>query len=394
MPEEIKINLPPKITGENAAEVEKDILAQIPVEFSGEVVLEAKGLEYISSSGLRVLLKLAKKNPQRVRMVNVSAEAEDVLKMTGLNQMVSVERRLKSISVDGCKFLGSGQNGSVYRLDSDTIVKVYSKKGIPLEKAYNEQRNARTALVSGVPTAISPGLVQVDGSPGILYELIDAKTIKEYIAENPNKLEDIITREAELLKEIHSIELEAGTFPSMEATYRQRTDSLAGMLSAEEIRLMHLAIDALEPRNTYVHGDCHLGNIMVQGDELLFIDMADSSLGHPMYDIACSYMYSVGMAKIYPEYVSKRFPGWTNEQVHSFWEILRRSYFGTDDPEELNEIESMMDFYNYLRWLSYLRRVPLSDEMKQRCIDMARQEFFPVAEERIEGFKSRLAAMK
>jgi len=32
---------------------------------------------------------------------------------------------LKEVSIDGCPLIGDGFNGSVYRLDDETIVKVY-----------------------------------------------------------------------------------------------------------------------------------------------------------------------------------------------------------------------------------------------------------------------------
>lgn len=36
-------------------------------------------------------------------------------------------------------------------------------------------------------------------------------------------------------------------------------------------------------RSTLVHVDCHSGNIMVQNGKLIFVDMADVSIGHPLF---------------------------------------------------------------------------------------------------------------
>ena len=37
----------------------------------------------------------------------------------------SNEKPMREISVEGCEVLGKGGNGAVYRLDDETIVKVY-----------------------------------------------------------------------------------------------------------------------------------------------------------------------------------------------------------------------------------------------------------------------------
>ena len=52
-PEDIMYQIKGKIDSNNAPEFEKEIMAVLPTE------IDASGLEYISSAGLRVLLKLA-----------------------------------------------------------------------------------------------------------------------------------------------------------------------------------------------------------------------------------------------------------------------------------------------------------------------------------------------
>ena len=61
--EPIYLNLSGRIDSNNAAEVEQLLRAQIP-ESSAAVVLDALALEYISSAGLRVILRLRKAWPE------------------------------------------------------------------------------------------------------------------------------------------------------------------------------------------------------------------------------------------------------------------------------------------------------------------------------------------
>ena len=55
------------------------------------VVIDAKDLQYISSAGLRVLLKV-KKQVSSVKMNGVSEEVYTVLDMTGVADLIEVEK--------------------------------------------------------------------------------------------------------------------------------------------------------------------------------------------------------------------------------------------------------------------------------------------------------------
>ena len=56
----------------------------------GSITLDCSGLEYISSMGLRVLLKLRKKSGQYVKLENVSPAVMSILSMTGFSQLLEV----------------------------------------------------------------------------------------------------------------------------------------------------------------------------------------------------------------------------------------------------------------------------------------------------------------
>ena len=44
------------------------------------------------------------------------------------------DRPMREISIEGCEVLGKGGNGIVYKLDTETIVKVYFGKRNSMEK--------------------------------------------------------------------------------------------------------------------------------------------------------------------------------------------------------------------------------------------------------------------
>ena len=54
------------------------------------VVVDAENLEYISSAGLRVVLKLRKEEP-KLAIINVAADVYEVFDMTGFSRILTIE---------------------------------------------------------------------------------------------------------------------------------------------------------------------------------------------------------------------------------------------------------------------------------------------------------------
>ncbi len=70
------IKLSGRIDASNAAEWEKSIFEQLGEK--GETVFDASDLDYISSAGLRVLMKVIKRSDGGVKVINVSTEVYDI----------------------------------------------------------------------------------------------------------------------------------------------------------------------------------------------------------------------------------------------------------------------------------------------------------------------------
>ncbi|MBQ1332446.1 MAG: STAS domain-containing protein, partial [Lachnospiraceae bacterium] len=119
------IELKGRIDSVNAEQTENEILDQLTGLGDCEVVLDAAELEYVSSAGLRVILRL-KKNYPNLRMVNVNSEVYEILDMTGFTEFITVEKQYRVVSIEGCEEIGHGANGTIYRIDQDNVVKVYN----------------------------------------------------------------------------------------------------------------------------------------------------------------------------------------------------------------------------------------------------------------------------
>ena len=111
-----------RIDSQNAAETEERLTAQ--TAGAASVVFDANELQYISSAGLRVLLRIRKAHPD-MKIVNVHSDVYEILDMTGFTEIMPVEKAYRVVSIEGCEEIGHGANGNLYRIDRDNVVKVY-----------------------------------------------------------------------------------------------------------------------------------------------------------------------------------------------------------------------------------------------------------------------------
>ena len=316
--------------------------------------------------------KLKKTIKAEVTIENVSSDIYDIFSVTGFTQIMKVMKALRQINVDGCEVIGEGANGKVYRLDDETIIKVFAP-GVPLKVVQEERDIARAAFVSGVPTAISYDIAKVGDSYGAVYEMLHAKTLSAFINENPERAEEMGRRMGELLKELHHTPASKDKLPNMLDVYKERVVKMEKYLSKEELSKLMKVYDVLEERSTMLHGDYHPKNVMYMNDELIFIDMGDVGYGHPLLDLGSSYLGMVHVGKMNPAMVPK-YIGLDFEAVTKVWDNMLLAYFGKDNIEEARKLAEIYGEAKYM--LTPLVYTKMTEEMAQGLIARTRQNGF------------------
>ena len=104
----LTIYLEGRIDTNNAAQTERELLDAAATAPGATVVLDAGELEYISSAGLRALMKLRKTVGTAITVENVSPEVYEIFEVTGFTELLDVRKRLREISVEGCEIVGRG----------------------------------------------------------------------------------------------------------------------------------------------------------------------------------------------------------------------------------------------------------------------------------------------
>lgn len=351
-----------RIDSYNAAEVEQEAMNAVGAVPGAELVLDAEELEYISSAGLRVLMKLRKQSEKTIRVENVSQEVFDIFQVTGFTDLLEVHKKLREISVDGCEIIGQGSFGIVYRIDPETIVKVY-REGVGLEQLQEESRCATVAFVHGIPTAIAYDTVKVGNCFGNVYEMLDAVTVGKAVTSAPSRAEELGRKMGALLRQLHQTELEPGVLPRMSDRIRDQIDYLEQRhLSHEDAKLLRQVVDAIPEKNTLLHGDFQEGNVMVRDGELMLIDLDSICLGNPLYDMLFSYsLHRLGAHR--SKELARRSLNLEPEMIPVIADYERRAYLDTENSADLERYLKIMDLF-----LSYRMLIVIAAEGANRAM--------------------------
>ena len=340
------IALKGRIDSVNAPEVEKDLNREIEAGGDEHIVLDASALTYLSSAGLRVILRLKKAHPD-LSIVQVSAEVYEIFEMTGFTEMMTIEKAYRVVSVEGCEVVGEGYKGRVYRVGQDTVVKVYKRADADTLAAIRHEREvARLALILGVPTAISYDVVRVGDSYGSVFELLDASSFAKILAEEPERLDWCVAETVSLIKKVHRIEVPAGKLPSAREAGLMHVRRIAGVLEDDLYRKLLRMTEEIPERDTMIHGDFHTKNIVLSGGEVLLIDMDTLSVGDPIFELAQMYNSYIGFSEHDPEVV-RDFQGYDPAIARAFWKKSLRAYLGTDDAGRIAEVEEKIRCVSY-----------------------------------------------
>ena len=333
----------------NADNVEKEIDETLKGKAFDKLVLDFSHISYISSAGLRIILKLKQKYND-ISIVETSLEVYDIFQMTGFANIMDIKKGLKRVYLSGAEVVGDGYYSTVYRVDKDTIIKVFNRVS-DSEQIERELKLAKQAFVLGIPTAISFDIVKVDdGKLGVRYEMLDCMSLRNAIVNYPEKEEEYISKYAALLKKMNTTECLDPNIPDKKQAYITKLGKIKQFLPDDANAKLLKMFEAIPERKTLIHGDCHFKNIMVQNGELLLIDMDTLSVGYPIFELAALYAPYVAFNEDEPGN-SERFFGISDEKAAKLYDELLNRYFDKVTDEIKDKIK-IVGYVHMIRWTS------------------------------------------
>jgi len=284
-------------------------------------------------------------------VTEVSRDVFEIFETTGFDQILSVKKRRRVVSVEGCEAIGKGCCGTVYRLDPETIIKVYhDATEETLDEIENEKRMAQLALVGGIPTAISYDVVKVGDSYGSVFELLNAETFNDMVIKNPENLDAIMRQYVDFIKLVNATEINDPLLPSSKNKFYGYLEVLRETLGETLYAKIKGLIDGIKDSRHVVHGDAQMKNIMLVNGDPMLIDMDTLSAGAPIFDLQAIYVTYIAYAEDEPEN-PMNFLGISYEMARQIWEKVIDLYFEDGFPGGKEAVVQKILVLAYTRFL-------------------------------------------
>lgn len=368
-----------RIDSNSVTQAESEMAAVRQANPCTSLVLDVEKLEYISSAGLRAVLRLRKEEPT-LKIINASSEVYDIFEMTGFTEMIPVEKAYRRLSVEGCEVIGRGANGEVYRLDPDTIIKVYLNPD-SLPDIQRERELARRAFVLGVPTAIPYDVVRVGEGYGSVFELLNAKSLAKLIKAEPENVDKYVEILVDLMKKIHATEVRPEDMPDQREVVLGWARFLKEYLPEDKAEKLVRLVEEVPVVHRMLHGDYHVKNVMMQNGEALLIDMDTLCQGHPVFELGSVFNAYAGFSEL-DHSISESFLGLPHEVAVSIWEKTLPLYLGTDDAEKIADVEKKAKLIGYTRLMRRLiRRHGLENDEGRKTIECYKNHILELLDE-------------
>lgn len=186
--------------------------------------------------------------------------------------------------MDSGNSAATGNTAEVFVRDGK-IVKIY--KSADMETATAEARKQQYVHSPGVPVPELYDLTTVDGRPAIVMEHILGETMLAAIGDDSDVFSEFMQRSVRIQRSLHAID--APELPSMRTKLESQIRQAALVSDERRARLIAM-LDELSAGTSLCHGDFHIQNLIVHGDDVSIIDWMDATAGDPRLDVCRSYV--------------------------------------------------------------------------------------------------------
>ncbi len=348
------VELDSRLDRNNSKSVLEDIYLSID-ESIEKLRFDANNLRRITSDGLDVFLELKLKYGD-IEIDNAGIGICDVFQAHGFsNAFVKLNKKYRFVSVKDCEAIGNGGHGTIYKIDTDTIVKVY-RDNSSLDTIENERRYARNAFINGVPTAIAYDVVETELGYGVIFEMLNGTTLGKFLKENPDKVDENSVKFADLLLKLNTTIADETLYPDFHDVYLQRAENAKKFIGEKGGEKLKRIINSIPRGIGMIHGDFHPNNVMIDEDgELLLIDMADISRGNGFFDIGGTSLILSYLANV--SYMRKKLYSITSldgDTCKRIWDILVKRYYKIDDADSIEKVNKLCSMFGDIRMAASL----------------------------------------
>lgn len=229
-------------------------------------------------------------------------------------------------------YIQSGEGGQAItytRKDGSSMAKMFHF-GLGTETVEREFYISKAVYETGIPCPKPIRLVTDGEHFGAEYEVIaNKRSFTRIISQEPEQLDPLTVKFAQLGKKLHSTPANTGVFPDMKDVIRPWIEKSQCITDPLRQRLLS-TLDSLPSPKTCVHGDFHIGNIITNGEKDYWIDLGDFAWGAPEWDLSMNLYLAYYMS---PEYMDTLFH-LDNATFRKHWSLLLKTYYGLQTLDE------------------------------------------------------------
>ena len=208
--------------------------------------------------------------------------------------------------------------------DGKRMMKLYADY-MPISVPEQELRMTWAIMDLGLHVPRAFRMVTDGKRVGVEFERISPKrSFSRAISEEPGKLASYTEWFARECLKLHAKRCNTEVFPSVKDHFRSVIEASRDFDDGEKARIKAF-VDNAPDADTCLHGDMHVGNIITDGEQTWWIDLADFRYGHPYFDLGMLYFVCIANQD---EAISQRIFHLSNAQMRQLWDAFVHTYFG------------------------------------------------------------------
>lgn len=243
----------------------------------------------------------------------------------------------RKLSASNLPVIGKGRTASVYDMGDHKVLKLF-KPSIPFTVVRQELVLTQAAFSAGLPVPDAYEIVRSGPHYGILLDQVEGEELEHVLKENPDQRRQLIRSFAETVRALHAVKVSDERLPDLKAVSVSLTEQLdASFCSREEAARIRSVFEHLPDADTFVHGDCHAGNVMMKDSRMRFIDLTLSGKGDPVFDLLCMYSHYVFLPSFGTDESCIARLGMDRREAEALYEEFLRAYYALPEEADISE---------------------------------------------------------
>lgn len=184
--------------------------------------------------------------------------------------------------------LNAGRTATIFKYTDVQVLKVF-RTTFPQEAINEEYKIGLYLNHAHLDTPHTYSLMDVDGSPAIVFEYIPGQSMLQKLARSPWRVFTYSKQMARLHSRIHSLRVSDSDLSSLKESLTSKI-LRAPLLTTTEKEIIILNLSRLKDGNAICHGDFHPDNIIVARNRLVTVDWNTARFGNPIADVARTWL--------------------------------------------------------------------------------------------------------